>query len=152
MSTSQPIEADSKQILEALAHGVAGDDNAAWSLIRPIVSRSEVAMYATLCAIAETAAIDARRTQSPGEFFGIHVENVHTGEEASVGVLPVGIRFATQFVTAWANRDEDMAHALYRALYAASPDGLADGMRAVYEMAVVSLRAFLERKRRGGAA
>jgi hypothetical protein len=33
------------------------------------------------------------------------------------------------------------------AIYRDSPDDLAIGLRALYEMAIVSLRAFVERKR-----
>lgn len=140
-------KADSKQILEALSHGIAGDDDTAWKLLSPIVRRSDTAMYATFCALAESAAFDALQNQQPGEHFGIEVENIHTGEEGSVDAFPPGIRFAAQFVTARANRDEDTAAALYRALYTSESDDLGIGLRAIYEMAVVSLRAYCERKR-----
>lgn len=146
MKTPQ-TEADSRQILEALTHGIAGDDDTAWKLLRPIVRRSDAAMFATFCTIAEAAAFDALQNQQPGEHFGIEVENIHTGEEGSVDAFPPGIRFAAQFVTARANRDEDTAAALYRALYTTDSDDLGIGLRALYEMAVVSLRAFCERKR-----
>lgn len=145
--TKKQIAADSKQILEALSHGIVGDDDAAWALIRPIVRRSDAAMYATFCSLAESASWDARQGQADGEHFGIEVENIRTGEESNVDVLPSGIRFAAQFVTAWANRDRATAEALYRALYTDSPDDLGVGLRAIYEMAVVSLRAFVERQR-----
>lgn len=146
MKTPQTA-AGSRRILEALAHGVAGDDDTAWALIRPIARRHDEAMYGVFCAIAEAAAFDALQNQRPGEHFGIEVENIHTGETTAIDVLPPGIRFAAQFVTARANRDEDTAHALYRALYNADPDDLGVGLRALYEMAVVSLRAFCERTR-----
>ncbi|MFB7461248.1 hypothetical protein [Streptomyces sp. NPDC056188] len=147
MTDSAQLAADSQHIFEALTHGVAGDNDTAWTLLRPIVRRSNTAMYATFCAIAEAATFDAHQNQQPDEHFGIEVENIHTGEEGSVDAFPPGIRFAAQFVTARANRDEDTAHALYQSLYDSSPDDLGIGLRALYEMAVVSLRAFCERKR-----
>lgn len=146
MKTPQ-TEADSRQIFEALTHGVAGDDDTAWKLLAPIVERSNQAMYAVFCSIAEAAAFDALQNQKPGEHFGIVVEDTETGEAGSIDAFPPGIRFASQFLTARANRDLDTADALYMAIYRDSPDDLAIGLRALYEMAIVSLRAFVERKR-----
>ncbi|MER6534352.1 hypothetical protein ABT215_11175 [Streptomyces sp900105755] len=146
MSTNAQIAADSNQIFEALTHGVAGDDDTAWDLLAPIAQRSNHAMYAVFCTIAEAAAFDAIQQQGAGNFV-IEVEDVETGAEGSVDELPPGVRFATQFLTARANRDEDTAHALYLALHQNNPDELGIGLRALYEMAVVSLRSFIERKR-----
>lgn len=146
MTTDAQITADSNQIFEALTHGVAGDNDTAWKLLRPIVRRSEQAMYATFCTIAEAAAFDAIQQQGAGNFV-LEVEDIATGADDSVDVLPPGVRFAAQFVTAWANRDQDTAEALYLAAYKSDPDELGIGLRALYEMAVVSLRGFVERKR-----
>lgn len=146
MTSPAQLQADSRQIFEALAHGVAGDNDTAWKLLQPIVRRSEPAMYATICALAESAAFDSIQQHGPGDFV-IEVEDIVTGAEGSVAVLPTGVRFAVQFVTAWANRQQDTAEALYLALYKSDPEALADGVRAIYEMAVVSLRGFVERKR-----
>ena len=147
MTSQAQIDADSQHVFEALAHGVSGDDDTAWNLIGPIVRRSEPAMYATICALAESAAFDAIQQQGAGNFV-LEVEDIETGAEGSVDVLPPGVRFATQFLTAWANRDQDTAEALYLALYKSDPDELGIGLRALYEMAVVSLRGFVERKRK----
>ena len=141
------IEADSQQIFEALCHGVAGDNNTAWTLIRPIVRRSNQAMYAVFCTIAESAAFNAIQQQGAGNFI-LEVEDIRTGAAGSVDELPPGVRFATQFMTAWANRDQDTAEALYLGLYETNPDALGVGLRTLYEMAVVSLRGFVERKRK----
>jgi hypothetical protein len=140
-------EADSRKIFEALTHGVAGDHDTAMSLLLPVLKRNPRSMYATVCSLAESASFDARQHQQPGEYFGIQVDDLHTGEEGSVNVLPPGIRFAAQFVTAWANRDHDTADALYKTLHRQGPDEFVVGVRALYDMAVVSLRAFCERKR-----
>lgn len=148
MTTQDQINADSNHIFEALTHGVVGDDDTAWKLLRPIVRRSEQAMFAVFCTIAEAAAFDAIQQQGAGNFV-LEVEDIETGAEGSVDVLPPGVRFATQFLTAWANRDQDTAEALYMAAYKSDPDELGIGLRALYDMAVVSLRAFVERKRAG---
>lgn len=147
MTTTPQADADSQQIYEALTHGVAGDHDTAMTLLLPVLKRSETSTYATLCALAESASFDARQHQQAGEHFGIEVDNIAAGAPGTADDLPPGIRFAARFVTAWANRDEDTANALYRALYVEDPDQLAIGVRAVYDMAVVSLRAFVERKR-----
>lgn len=147
---SPQTESDSKQIFEALTHGVAGDDDTAWNLLGPIVRRSNAAMFAVFCTIAEAAAFDSIQQHGAGNFV-LEVEEID-GVESSADVLPPGVRFAAQFMTAWANRDQDTAEALYLGLYGTDPEELAVGLRALYEIAVVSLRAFCERKRAGGAA
>lgn len=146
MKTPQ-IEADSSRIFEALTHGVAGDHDTAMSLLLPALKRNPRSMYATVCSLAESASFDARQHQQPGEHFGIEVEDIKTGAEGSTNDLTPGVRFAAQFVTAWANRDHDTADALYKALHRQNPDEFVIGVRALYDMAVVSLRAFCERKR-----
>lgn len=146
MTTIDDAEPDSRQLFEALAHGVSGDDDTAWAMIRPLVRRDEAAMYGVFCALAESAAFDSIQQHGPGGFV-IEVEDIVTGTEGSVAVLPTGVRFAVQFVTAWANRQQDTAEALYLALYRSDPDELGVGLRALYEMAVASLRGFVERKR-----
>lgn len=143
-------EADGKQIFEALAHGVAGDHDAAMALLLPVLKRDPRSTYATVCSLAESASFDARQHRQPGEHFGIEVDDIRTGAEGSANDLPPGIRFAAQFVTAWANRDHDTADALYKALHREDPDEFVIGVRALYDMAVVSLRAFCERKRAEG--
>jgi hypothetical protein len=149
MTTATPPPGDSKQIFEALTHGVTGDHDTAMNLLLPILKRTPQSTYATLCALAESASFDARQQNKPGQHFGIEVEHIDTGAEASTDDLPPGIRFAARFVTAWANRDHGTADALYRALHE-DPDQFAIGVRAVYDMAVVSLRSFCERKREEG--
>ncbi|MGW2937649.1 hypothetical protein ACWDA7_38895 [Streptomyces sp. NPDC001156] len=144
--TSPTAEVDSQQLFQALAHGVAGDDAAAWNLIRPLVHRDEAAMFGVFLGLAESAAFDSIQQHGAGGFV-LEVEDVETGAESSVDVLPPGVRFAGQFLTAWANRDQGTAEALYAALRRSDPEELGVGLRALYEMAVVSLRAFCERKR-----
>jgi len=145
--TTTPAPGDSRQIFEALTHGVAGDHDTAMTLLLPILQRDDQTMYATLCALAESASFNARQQHELGQHFGIEVEHIDTGAEGSTDDLPPGIAFAARFVTAHANRDWDSTNALYRALYDADPDQLVIGVRAVYDMAVVSLRAFVERRR-----
>ena len=140
-------EADSKQIFEALTHGVVGDHDTAMRLLMPVLKRNPRSMYATVCSLAESASLDARQHQEPGEHFGIQVDHIDTGAEGSTDDLPPGVRFAARFMTAWANRDHDTADALYKAIHREEPDEFAVGIRALYDMAVVSLRAMVERKR-----
>lgn len=141
------LDADSKQMFEALAHGVSGDNDTAWKMIRPIVRRDDTAMYAVFCALAESAAFDSIQQHGAGNFI-LEVEHIATGAAGNIDELPSGVRFASQFVTAWANRDQDTAEALYLGLYETNPDALGVGLRTLYEMAVVSLRGFVERKRK----
>lgn len=153
--TTSPTDSDSRQITEALSYGIAGDDARAMELLQPIVDRGRRATYALLATLAEAASMDARR-QQPGMHFGITVEHTITGAAGSADDLPPAIRFAARFVTAWANRDQDTTLALYEAVAGHAEEHgtshLVDGIGAVYDMAVVSLRGVLERERRGGAS
>jgi hypothetical protein len=148
VTTQAQINSDSQQIFEALTHGVVGDHDNAMRLLMPVLKRNPRSMYATVCTLAESASFDARQHQKPGEHFGMEIENIDTGAEGSTDDLPPGVRFATRFVTAWANRDHDTADALYKAIHRENPDEFAVGVRALYDMAVVSLRAIVERKRK----
>lgn len=137
---------DSDQINQALAHGVVGNDQAAWSILDPIVRRGRSETYAVLCTLAEAAAFNAREDREPGGYFGLKVRDVVTGRTGSADDIPPGARFAMQFFTARLNRDEETAYALFMALHQTDPDGVAVGFRILYGMAVTSLRAIRERK------
>lgn len=136
---------DSKQILAALAAGVAGDPDSGLRSLQPIINRGPAATYALLAALAETATFIARE-QDTGDFFWLHVSHIGPDEvtQISADELPAPIRFAAQFVTAWANRDEDLAGDLFDALVNAEQVGA--GITAVYEAALVTATAIVERQ------
>lgn len=127
---------------EAVAHGVAGDQERGLLMLQPLVDAGPRSTYALLAGLAETAAFTALRDQRPGEVFGLPVENTLTGQAASVDVLPPPIRFAAQFTTAWANRDRDTALALFTAFAFESDDAgtpdLGDAIGVLYAMAVTT--------------
>ena len=154
MSTPVP-----ELILQALAHGIHGNPERGLHLIQPLVDEGPRSTYALLGALAETASRQARETRDALEvggtdvMFGIEIE----GPEglASAQVLPAPLRFAVQFVTAWANRDQDTAHALFWALAEPSDrlgtDDLATVIGIVFDMAVLGAEATLiERRTRTG--
>lgn len=146
MTTTPNADADSRAILDAIANGVTGDHQAAFDLLLPILKRDPQSMYGVLCALAEMASAEMRLHQKPGDFFGIEVEHLG-GAEASISDAPPGVRFATQFVTAWANRDQDTADALCLAMYDGDFHALVVGIRLVYDMAIVALKGVLEQQR-----
>ncbi|MGA5340461.1 hypothetical protein ACPCK3_15060 [Streptomyces griseoincarnatus] len=127
---------------EAIAHGVAGDQERGLRMLQPLVDAGPRSTYALLASLAETAAHTALQNQRPGEMFGMPVENTATGQAAPMDVLPPPVRFAAQFTTAWANRDRDTALALFQAFAFASDDAgtpdLGDAIGLLYSMAVTT--------------
>lgn len=133
----------------ALALGVTGDLIAAGMELAPLIADSFFSAFALAAMLAETASHIARREQT-GEFFGLTVVNNETGESGSADDMPPDVAFAAQFTTAWANRDEDNAEALFRALVKkAEPDGpeLVDGILQLFRMAVLTATAVVEEQR-----
>jgi hypothetical protein len=126
---------------KALVHGIAGDHDRALELLQPLVDEGPRSAFALLGALAEAAAYHAREANGPGVEYDIEV----TGPDgpADADVLPPNIRFAAQFVTAWANDDRDTALALFNALADHSDTNgtqdLGAGIYAVYTMAVASV-------------
>lgn len=131
-----------KIIGEAVSHGIAGDQERGLAMLQPLVDAGPRSTYALLGGLAEVAAFTALQNQRPGEAFGMPVENTATGRPASADVLPPPLRFAAQFLTAWANRDQDTALALFQTFAFASDDAgtpdLADAISTLYSMAVTT--------------
>lgn len=138
-------------ILDALAHGVAGRPDKGLRLLQPLVDAGPRSTYALLGALAETAARPAQDLNGPGTRFGIAVDGPD-GRPGSTDDLPPALRFATRFITAWGNRDQDTAIALFSVVAEHAEthrtDDLADAIRTVYEIAVVSAQAIVAERRR----
>lgn len=137
-------------VSEALARAVAGDEIEAGMLLVPLIADSRSSCYALAGMLAETASHIARRDRA-GARFTIDVVNEATGRTASVDVMAPDIRFAAQFVTAWANRDQDTTVALFNALVdqAEATDGpeLVDGILRLFALAVVTAKAVCAEER-----
>ncbi|MEU2487106.1 hypothetical protein ABZ593_21165 [Streptomyces sp. NPDC012617] len=141
---------DPHTVLEALAYGVAGDAQRGLDTLQPIVDAGPDSTYALLGALAEVATQDARDNNAPGTVFGIDLQDVDGF--ADIDVLPPPVRFAARFLTAWANRDQDTAIALFRAIAEPSnsdnTDALGDCITAVYAMTVPVAQGVVEEQRR----
>ncbi|MFC8332791.1 hypothetical protein [Streptomyces olivaceus] len=153
---TRPFGQESQTIGEAVAYGVAGELDRGLELLQPIVDAGRVSTYALLAGLAEAAAFTALQNQAAGEPFVLQLENTATGQQASVDVLPPPLRFAGQFLTAWANRDQDTALALFNALAdhserTGSPD-LGNAVSLIYDMAVATCTDVVRERRadRGG--
>lgn len=135
----------------ALARAVAGDELGAGMLLAPLIEDGYCSSYALAVMLAETASHIARREQPAGTCLQIAVDNLATGLTASVEVLPPDVRWAAQFVTAWANRDQDTAQALFDALVeeASASDGpeFVDGLLQLFAMAVITAKAVCAEER-----
>lgn len=137
-------------VARALARAVAGDKIGGGMLLVPFIENGRPSCYALAAQLAETASHIARR-ERPGGGFTVEVFNEATGRPASVDVMAPDVRFAAQFVTAWANRDQDTALALFNALvdHAEATDGpeLVDGILRLFAMAVVTAKAVCAEER-----
>lgn len=145
MTTEEALGATER----ALVLGVAGDLMAAGQVLAPVIYDSYGAAYALAGMLAGVASHTARREQTGG-FFTFTIDNPETGEPASADELPLGIAFAAQFTTAWANHDLDTAEALFMALVrSAGTDGseLTDGLLDLLQLAVFAATAVVKEQR-----
>lgn len=140
----------SDTVAMALARAVAGDYEGGGMLLAPLIENGRASCYALAGMLAETASHIARR-ERPGAWFTVDVVNEATGRTASVDVMAPDKRFAAQFVTAWANRDQNTALALFDSLVdqAEATDGpeLVDGILRLYALAVVTAKAVCAEER-----
>lgn len=138
-----PQDDPAETIMAALAHGMTGHPEKAGALFEPFIMGGPVTAVSLCAALAEVSAADQRKILPEGGAFGLLVLDATTGKPGDIEVLPPGIRFAAQFSTAWANGDQDTAYALFKALVQPgdeqAAEALADGVRALFDMAVVSL-------------
>ncbi|MCX5112183.1 hypothetical protein OOK13_40390 [Streptomyces sp. NBC_00378] len=138
-----PQDDPSETIMAALAHGMTGHPEKAAPLFEPFVKGGPTTTVGLCAALAEMSAFGPRKALSKGDTFGLLVLDAHTGQRGDINSLPPGIRFAAQFSTAWGNGEQDTAYALFRALVEPADEqaaeALADGIRALFDMAVVSL-------------
>jgi len=145
-----PQNDPSETIMAALAHGMNGQPEKAMPLFRPFIEGGAVTTVGLCAALAEMSAIGPRRDLPKGGTFRLLVLDADTGEHGDINTLPPGIRFAAQFSTAWGNDDRDTAYALFEALVSpgteAAAEASADGIRALFDMAVVSLNELTGRR------
>ena len=132
-----PQDNPAETILAALAHGMTGHPEKAIPLFEPFIQGGAATAAGLCAALAETSAAPARKNLPAGGHFGLLVLNAETGERADIGGAPM------QFSTAWGNHDRDTAYALFRALVEPgdeqAAEALADGIRVLFDMAVISL-------------
>ncbi|MFJ6440234.1 hypothetical protein [Streptomyces sp. NPDC091649] len=139
-----PQDDPAETILAALAHGMTGHPERAADLFEPFLAGGPVTAVSLCAALAEVSAAPARKTLPAGGHFGLLVLDADTGERGDISEAPAGVRFAMQFSTAWGNDDRDTAYALFRALVEPGDEegaqALADGIRCLFDMAVITLR------------
>ncbi|WNI31474.1 hypothetical protein [Streptomyces sp. ITFR-6] len=140
---------DPAAIFQALALGVTGDHQGGLDALQPLVDAGPASTFALLASLAETASKEAREANGPDTFYGTVVG---PDGEGDIGMLPPPIRFAARFITAWANRDRDTAHALFWAVVEPSDrngtSDLSDAITAVYGMAVAAAEHLVLEQRR----
>ena len=138
-----PQDDPAETILAALAHGMDGHPEKATPLFEPFITGGPATAVGLCAALAEMSAAPARKNLPKGGHFGLLVLDANTGERADISGAPAGVRFAMQFSTAWGNHDRDTAYALFEALVMPgneqAAEALADGIRCLFDMAVISL-------------
>ncbi|MFJ1695729.1 hypothetical protein ACIOHC_11345 [Streptomyces sp. NPDC088252] len=138
-----PQDDPSDTIMAALAHGMTGQPEKAAPLFEPFLAGGPTTAVGLCAALAEVSAGHARPNLPKGGTFGLLVLDARTGQRGDIAEVPAGLRFAAQFSTAWANGERDTAYALFNALIEPgdeqAAEAFADGVRALFDMAVVSL-------------
>jgi hypothetical protein len=137
-------EALTKHVGNALAYGLTGRHQEAWTEIKTAVAPDPLAMYATISALAEVAVAD-HADRGSGGVFGLTVQ--HQGREADINGAPAAQRLAMQFMAAQANRDLDMTRALFTAAMNTDPASVADATLIVYEAALKTSRERINRRK-----
>ncbi|MFC7983849.1 hypothetical protein [Streptomyces sp. NPDC057336] len=139
-----PQNDPAETIMAALAHGLTGHPEKGAALFEPFIFGGHATTLGLCAALAETTVRLDRQNLPKNSAFGLLVLDANTGRHGSTNDLPPGIRFAAQFTAAWANQDRDTAHDLFDALVHTgseeAADALAVGIRALYDMAVTTLR------------
>lgn len=135
---------------EALNRALAGDVYGGGMLLVPLIEDSRRECFA-LCVMLATAATYGVEP-GPDGMFVLEISDMETGRLGRPEDLPPDAQFAAQFVTAWANKDQDAAQALFDALAAdgdteAGMGRVVDGVLALYGMAIASVRALIEEQR-----
>ncbi|CAL9349096.1 hypothetical protein SUDANB1_00424 [Streptomyces sp. enrichment culture] len=139
-----PQDDPAETIMAALAHGLTGHPEKGAALFEQFILGGHGTTLGLCAALAETTVRTDRQALPKDGAFGLLVLDAKTGQHGSANDLPPGIRFAAQFTAAWANGDRDTAHALFDALVHAGTDEAADalavGIRALFDMAVATLK------------
>lgn len=138
---TEPQDDPSETIMAALAHGMAGDHQTGWTLLKPFFETPRT-MVALCAALAETAMMPARRENPDADGFALLA--FKDGTLSNAQEMPAGERFAAQFVSAWANGEQQTAYALFDALHGDGTEQdaghMGDGVLALYAMSVASMR------------
>ncbi|MFJ3084734.1 hypothetical protein ACIPJG_33985 [Streptomyces halstedii] len=138
-----PLDDPAETVMAALAHGMTGHPEKAAALFEPFINGGPATTVALCASLAEAAALGPCKNLPVNGAFGLLVVDLKTGQRGDINQAPAGVRFAAQFLTAWSNGQQDTAYALFRALVTADDDAsaqaLAEGIRALFEIAVVSL-------------
>lgn len=138
-----PLDDPAETVMAALAHGMTGHPEKAAPLFEPFIKGGPATTVALCASLAEAAALGPRKHLPADGAFGLLAFDTRTGQRVDINQVPAGPRFAAQFLAAWSNGQQDTAYALFRALVEpaddAAADALAEGIRALFEIAVVSL-------------
>ncbi len=139
-----PQDDPAETIMAALAHGITGHPEKAAPLFEPFIVGGPATALGLCAALAETTIRTDRQAVPDGGAVGLLGLDAKTGQHGVINTLPAGIRFAAQFTAAWANHDRNTARDLFDALAHAdteeAADALAVGIRALFDMAVATLR------------
>lgn len=124
----------SQLIYDALAHGVAGDIEGAFTKLNTVCEQADrPRMYGVCCALAAAGAHMLRKLygnqapKTPAEGMFILQEL----EPGAVGKDPAKA-FSIRFLTAWANGDRDTTDALFAAAIRGSDEEYVDSVCALF--------------------
>ncbi|MFF7190566.1 hypothetical protein ACFZAR_36350 [Streptomyces sp. NPDC008222] len=143
---TEPQDDPSESIMAALAHGMTGNPQAGLALLKPFFE-SPRHMVSLCAALAESTAMVIRQQAPDADGFAIVA--LHDNTLADVNDMPAGERFAAQFTSSWVNGQPQTAYALFDALHAGGSEqdaaNVADGVLALYQMAIASMQSLTGR-------
>lgn len=124
----------SQLVYEALAHGVAGDTEGAFTKLNAVCETADSPrMYGVCCGLAETGAHMLRK------LYGDHApktpeDGMFILQELEPGAVDKdpAKAFSVRFLTAWANGDQDTTDALFTAATHASDEQYIDSVCALF--------------------
>lgn len=138
---TEPQDDPSETIMAALAHGMSGNPETGWTLLKPFFETPRT-LVALCAALAEGTVMLARRENPDADGFALLA--FKDGALADTREMPAGERFAAQFTAAWANGETQTAYALFDALHGdgteQAAEDVGDGVLALYAMSVASMR------------
>ncbi|MFH8581677.1 hypothetical protein [Streptomyces zaomyceticus] len=145
---TEPCEDPTETIMAAVAHGMNGNRDTGILLLGTFLKDGPTPTVSMCAALANMVTV-ATEQQNPGARGTYGLVAYQNNAPINASAMSPGLRFASQFTAAWMNDQPQTAYALFNALCrTGKPDdakNLADGVHALYDMAVTSTQQWIKK-------